>query len=105
MKSGNITFEIDKVTSYYAEFAITVSTENLMPDDSKLEVGISVTLHFKISLNGNGDKQFNTSEFAQLAKVGVVVVVVVVAICLLLPEGILSSIFAAFARIGGLLLS
>ena len=105
VKSGNITFEIDKVTSYYAEFAITVSTENLMPDDSKLEVGISVTLHFKISLNGNGDKQFNTSEFAQLAKVGVVVVVVVVAICLLLPEGILSSIFAAFARIGGLLLS
>ena len=105
VKSGNITFEISEVTSYYAEFSIAVSTENLMPDDSKLEAAISVTLHFKISLNGNGDKQFNTAEFAQLAKVGVVVVVAVVAICFLLPEGILSSIFAAFVRIGGLILS
>ena len=105
VKSGNIAFEIGAVTSYYAEFSITVSTENLMPDDSKLDATISVELHFKISLNGNGDKQFNTAEFAQLAKVGVVVVVAVVAICFLLPEGILSSIFAAFVRIGGLILS
>ena len=52
VKSGNITFEINEVTSYYAEFSIAVSTENLMPDDSKLEAAISVTLHFKISLNG-----------------------------------------------------
>lgn len=105
VKSGNIAFEIGAVTSYYAEFSITVSTENLMPDDSKLEAGISVELHFKISLNGNGDKKFNTAEFAELVKVGVVVVVVAVIVCFLLPEGALSSIFAIFARVGGLVLS
>lgn len=105
VKSGNITFEIDKVTSYYAEFAITVSTENLMPDDSKLEVGISVTLHFKISLNGNGDKQFNTEAVTALAVVGVAAVVLTVAMFFLLPEGAFASIFAALAKIGGFILS
>jgi len=87
VKSGNITFEIDKVTSYYAEFAITVSTENLMPDDSKLEAGISVTLHFKISLNGNGDKQFNTETVTVLATVVVAAAVVAIIVIFALSGG------------------
>ncbi len=105
VKSGNITFEIDKVTSYYAEFAITVSTENLMPDDSKLEVGISVTLHFKISLNGNGDKQFNTETVTVLATVVVAAAVVAIIVIFALPEGALSSILAALAKISKFILA
>ena len=105
VKSGNITFEIDKVTSYYAEFAITVSTENLMPDDSKLEAGISVTLHFKISLNGNGDKQFNTETVTVLATVVVAAAVVAIIVIFALPEGALSSILAALAKISKFILA
>ena len=105
VKSGNITFEIDKVTSYYAEFAITVSTENLMPDDSKLEAGISVTLHFKISLNGNGDKQFNTETVTVLATVVVAAAVVAIIAIFALPEGALSSILAALAKISKFILA
>ena len=104
MKSGNITFEIDKVTSYYAEFAIMVSTENLMPDDSKLEAAISVTLHFKISLNGNGDKQFDAEKAIVLVGVGVAAIVFAVAMFFLLPEGAFASIFAALAQIGKLII-
>ena len=105
VKSGNITFEIDKVTSYYAEFAITVSTENLMPDDSKLEAAISVELHFKISLNGNGDKQFNTETVTVLATVVVAAAVVAIIAIFALPEGALSSILAALAKISKFILA
>ena len=105
VKSGNITFEIDKVTSYYAEFAITVSTENLMPDDSKLEAAISVELHFKISLNGNGDKQFNTETVTVLATVVVAAAVVAIIVIFALPEGALSSILAALAKISKFILA
>lgn len=104
VKSGNITFEISEVTSYYAEFSIAVSTENLMPDDSKLEAAISVTLHFKISLNGNGDKQFDAETITVLETVVIAAAVVAIIVIFALPEGALTSILAVLVKIGKFIL-
>lgn len=108
VKSGDITFSIGPVTPFSAEFSITVSSEDLMPEDEDVEASISVKLTFKIILNNNGDNQFDTAKFLELATIGVAVTVAAVVIICLLPEGILASIIAAFssaaASLGGLII-
>lgn len=96
VKSGNITFNVKSVSSFYIELSICVSSDDLMPEDDEIEASISVELTFKITLNNSGDNQFDTEKVLGLVAVGVAATVAAVAIICLLPEGILAAIISAF---------
>lgn len=109
VKSGNMAFNIGTVTPYSAEFSISVSSEDLLPEDDSIEASLSVELKFKITLNSDGDNQFDTERVFELVAVGVAVAVAAVVIYCLLPEGVVASIITAFssavASFGGLIYS
>ena len=96
VKSGNITFDVTPISAYAIEVSINVSSENLMPEDEETEASISVGLTFRITLNSNGNNQFDTKKVLGLVAVGAAVTVAVVVIICLLPEGILAAIISAF---------
>lgn len=105
VKSGNITFEVGNVMPLSAEFTLTVSSPDLLPEED-VECGISVALKFKISLNPDNKNRFN-EEFAETAEaiafaVVVTAVVAFVAACVL-PEvgiaGITNALIAFFTKL------
>ena len=103
VKSGNIAFDIDKVNSFYAEFSITASSEDLLPEVEELEETVSVALKFKVSLDSDGDAQFDTEEVLKTVGVGVAVAVAAVACISLLEEGIIVTIIKVFSSAFGLI--
>lgn len=96
VKSGNITFDVTPISAFAIEVSINVSSENLMPEDEETEASISVGLTFRITLNSNGNSQFDTEKVLGLVAVGAAVTVAAVVIICLLPEGILAAIISAF---------
>ena len=103
VKSGNIAFDIEKVTPFSAEFSITASSEDLLPEVEEMEATVSVALKFKVSLDSDGDSQFDTEEVLEKVGLGVAVGVAAVAVICLLPEGILATIIGAFSSALGLI--
>lgn len=103
VKSGNIAFDIDKVNSFYAEFSITVSSDDLLPEVEELEETVSVTLKFKVSLDSDGDTQFDTEEVLKTVGVGVAVAVAAVVAIAVLPESIITTIIDVFTSAMGVI--
>ena len=94
VKSGNITFEVENVSANSAEFSITCSTPDLLPEEED-EWAISVALIFKMSFNSDSGKEFEVAKFAEAALPVVAAVAGVVIVAALLPEGAIVAIIEA----------
>lgn len=94
VKSGNITFEVENVSANSAEFSITCSTPDLLPEEED-EWAISVALIFKMSFNSDSGKEFEVDKFAEAALPVVAAVAGVVIVAALLPEGAIVAIIEA----------
>lgn len=94
VKSGNITFEVENVLANSAEFSITCSTPDLLPEEED-EWAISVALIFKMSFNSDSGKEFEVAKFAEAALPVVAAVAGVVIVAALLPEGAIVAIIEA----------
>lgn len=103
VKSGNITFEIRNPLGTSAEFAIIATSQDLLPEDEKLDAEISVALVFKVTLNGNSGKEFSVAAFSEAALQVLAAAAVVVIVSVLLQEGVLGSIIAALSSAVGAL--
>lgn len=103
VKLGSISFEIRNIVGTSAEFAIIANSQDLLPEDEKLDAEISVALVFKVSLNGDSGKEFSTEAFAEVALPVLAAAAAVVIVSVLLPEGVLASIITALSSAVGAL--
>ncbi len=87
VKSGNITFEVSNVTPLSAEFTLTVSSPDLLPEED-VECGISVALKFKISLDPNKKNRFNEESVITVDENVVATAVAVVVACAIVIGGL-----------------
>lgn len=87
VKSGNITFEVSNVTPLSAEFTLTVSSPDLLPEED-VECGISVALKFKISLDPNNKNRFNEESVITVDENVVATAVAVVVACAIVIGGL-----------------
>lgn len=77
IKSGNIEFEVSNITPVSAEFSITASSPDLLPEED-VECGISVALKFKISLNPSNKNRFNEECVETAIKLALAVAIVAI---------------------------
>ena len=103
VKTGNIKYTIQSVTALSAEFMVTFSTPDLLPQYEEISSEIEISIIFKITLNGNSGKQFNVEEFATMAGYALAAVTVAVVVCYLLPEGILTTLIGVLTSTLGVI--
>ena len=92
IKTGNIKYTIGLVTALSAEFMVTFSTPDLLPQYEDISSEIEVSIIIKVTLNGDSGKKFNVEEFATMAGYALAAVAVVAVVCYVLPEGILATL-------------
>jgi peptidoglycan hydrolase-like protein with peptidoglycan-binding domain len=88
VKSGNITFGFEYVSPKQIKVSISVSSEDLLPEDPDVEESITVKIDFTVAINDNNDDYFNEEEFATAALKVVAGVAVAAAICLVASSGV-----------------
>ena len=101
IKTGNIKYTIGSVTALSAEFMVTFSTPDLLPQYENISSEIEISIIIKVTLNGDGGKKFNVEEFATMAGDALAAVAVVVVVCYVLPEGILATLLGILSSAVG----
>jgi len=102
IKSGSIEFEVSNITPLSAEFSITASSPDLLPEED-VECGISVALKFKISLNPNNKNRFNEECVETAIKLALAVAIVAILVGLVNAgiAVIIKALIASTALIAG----
>lgn len=102
VKSGNITMKCQYITPKQIKMSISVSSEDLLPEDPDVEAGITVEIDFTVTINDNNDDQFDEESFATAVAETLAVVAIVAVICLVASTGV--GALLEFLASGGFLL-
>lgn len=97
VKTGNIKYTIQSVTALSAEFMVTFSTPDLLPQYEDISSEIEISIMIKVTINGDSGNQFNVEELATMAGYALAAVTVAVVVCYVLPEGILTTLFGVLS--------
>ena len=97
VKTGNIKYTIQSVTALSAEFMVTFSTPDLLPQYEDISSEIEISIMIKVTINGDSGNQFNVEELATMAGYALAAVTVAVVVCYVLPEGILATLFGVLS--------
>ena len=102
VKSGNITMKSECILPQKIKVSISVSSEDLLPEDPNVEAGITVELVFTLTINDGSGEQFDAEAFATAVALDLAIVAIVAVICLAASTGV--GAFLVFLASEGFLL-
>ena len=94
---GNITLSVPVLSESYCEFSFCISTNDLLPDDPEVEMGISVEFTYKMELDNRNN--FNSEKIRTADAQMIALIVAAVCFGYMVGGGALASYLLAIGVI------